>query len=295
MEYLLSDRNVTPEHEALNSVVPDSGVEERSLLSADFLSASSWNSVPVSPESFCSRDSLPSASSSPSGCISLHEKFEGEPCVWSDVDLADSCLAKVQNKSETKEMHRYAEMCQLKSQLSEGETPDNCDSIDGVLKPLESNVTCEAPFGESKECPDVQIGANCHPQCKIPVVETELSAAEGIGMRGSRNSGIDRFVLSKDEESATFQNNFFELQQQINKLEEKLRQTEAEKQQLKADLGGYLFLEDREKRSGKLLSAPRAFTGDEIRCCGGSTSSKCLSATGRLLGGTASLQDKPGM
>ncbi|XP_068753878.1 uncharacterized protein [Montipora capricornis] len=293
LEYLLSDRNVTPEHEALNSVVPDSGVEERSLLSADFLSASSWNSVPVSPESFCSRDSLPSASSSPSGCISLHEKFEGEPCEWSDVDLADSCLAKVQSKSETKETHQYAEMCQLKSQLSEEETPDNCDSIDGVLKPLESNVTCEAPFGESKECPDVQIGENCHPQCKIPLVETELSAAEVIGVRGSRNSGIDCFVLSKDEESATFQNNCSELQEQINKLQEKLRQTEAEKQQLKADLGRYLFLEDREKRSGKLLSAPRAFTSDESRCCGGSTASKCLSVNGRLLGGTASLQDKP--
>ena len=289
----MSDRNVTPEHEALNSVVPDSGVEERSLLSADFLSASSWNSVPVSPESFCSRDSLPSASSSPSGCISLHEKFEGEPCEWSDVDLANSCLAKVQNKSETKETHRYAEMCQLKSQLSEEETPDNCDSIDGVLKQLESNVTCEEPFGESKEYPDVQIGANCHPQCKNSLEEIELSAAEGTGVRGSSNSGIDRFVLSKDEESATFQNNCFELQQQINKLEEKLRQTEAEKQQLKADLGRYLFLEDREKRTGKLLSAPRAFTGDEIRCCGGSTSSK--SATGKLLGRTASLQDKPGM
>ncbi|XP_068700062.1 serine-rich adhesin for platelets-like isoform X2 [Montipora foliosa] len=287
LEYLLSDRNVTPEHETLNGVVPDRSVEERSFLSADFLSASPLNSVPVSPGSFCSCDPLPSVSSSPSGCISL--------CECSDVDLADSCLAKVQNKSETKETHRYAEICQLKSQLSEDKTPDNCncDSIDGVLKQLESNVTCEEPFRESSECSDVQIGANCHSQCKNSLEEMELSATEGIGVRGSRNSGIDCFVLSKDEESATFQNNCFELQEQINKLQEKLRRAEAQKQQLKADLGRCLFLKGREKRSGKLLSAPRAFTGDENRCCGGITSSKCLSANGRLLCGTASLQDKP--
>lgn len=57
--------------------------------------------------------------------------------------LAYSCLAKAQNKQETKDMHQYAEVCQFKS---EEEDPDNCDSMDGVVRRPESNMASEEGF-----------------------------------------------------------------------------------------------------------------------------------------------------
>ena len=290
----MSDRNVAPEHVALNSVVPHSdSFEEHSFLSSEFLSASSLNSLPVSPElsSPCDLFTLrksSSASSAPIGCFGCHKKLQEEP-------LADDCLAKAQSKPTAKETHQYADVCQFKTELNEKEIADKCHSLDGVLKQPESIVVSEVPFGESNECPDMQIGANPHPQCQNSLEEMEVSAANGIGLRAPRNRVLDPFMLSKKEESATYQNNLFELLEQINELKEQLRQREAENQQLKAEVGRYLFLEDREKRSGKLVSVPRAFASDESISCGASASVKCVTTNGRLLGGAASLQDNPGM
>ncbi|XP_068700098.1 uncharacterized protein [Montipora foliosa] len=243
----------TPEHEALNSVVPDSGIEEHSFLSA---------------------------SSAPSGCIGLHEKLEGDLCESSDVALANSCLAKAQNKQETKDMHQYAEVCQFKS---EEEDPDNCDSMDDVVRRPESNMASEEGFRELNECSALHIAPDCHPQCLSTFEEMEVSVAKGIGVRAPRNSGLDPFVLSNSPE----------LQEEINELKEQLRQREAENQTLKAKLGRHQFLEDREKRWGTPFSEPRTSASDESRCCGASTSFKCVSTNGRILGGAVSLQDKP--
>ncbi|XP_068755985.1 serine-rich adhesin for platelets-like [Montipora capricornis] len=263
---LLSDRNARPELEALNSVVPHiESIEEHSFPSSAFPSPS-LNSLSVS----------------------LGDPFnQEEPCECSDEDLAAGCLAKAQSKPETKETHHYADVFQLKTELNGKENPDNCDSIDGVPK------RPEEPLGESNECPDMQIGVNHHPQCQNSLEEMEVSAANDIGVRTPTNSGLDPFMLSKDEESATFQNNSFELLEQINELKEQLRQREAENQQLRAEVGRYLFLEDREKRSGKLLSVPREIASDESISWRASASFKCGTTNGRHLGGAASLQDNP--
>ena len=298
MEYLFSDRNVAPG--ALNNVIPHSdSFEEHSSLSSEFLSASSLNSLPASPElsSSCdpfTRRNSSSASSNPISCFGLHKKLQEEPCECSDEDLADGCLAKGQSKPTSKETHQCAEVCQFKTELNEKEIADECHSIDGVLKQPESIVVSEDPLGESNECPDMHIEDNPGSQCQSSLEEMEVSAANGIGMRALRDSVFDPFILSKEEESATFQNNSFELLEQINELKEQLRQREAENQQLKAELGRHLFLEDKEKRSGKLLSVPRVSASDESRCFRASTSSKCVTTNARLLGGAASLQGKPG-
>ena len=302
MGYLLSDTNVAPEHEALNSVIPQSdSFEEHSLsfLSSEFLSASSLNSLPVTPD-FVSCDPFTlkkssSASSALIGCIGHHTRLQEEPCECSEEDLADGCPATAQSKPTSKEMHQYAEVCQFKTELKEKEIADNCDSRDGVPKQPESIVVSEEPLGESNECPDVHIEGNPGPQCQSSLEEMEVSASNAIGVRTPRNIDLDPVILSKDEESATFQNNCFELLEQINELKEQLRQREAENQQLRAEVGRYLFLEDREKRSGKLLSVPREIASDESISCGASASFKCGTTNGRLLGGAASLQDNPGM
>ncbi|XP_068753876.1 uncharacterized protein [Montipora capricornis] len=157
-----------------------------------------------------------------------------------------------------------------------------------------SHVTVTVPGLEKWfELQHFQVGTNHHLKCQSSLKEMEVSAAKGIGVRAPRSCGLDPCVLSKDEESATFQGNYFELQEQGNKLVEQLRLSEAENQQLKAELGRYQFLEDREKRSGKFLSVPKPSASDDSRFRGARTSFKCVSTNGRRLGEAASLQEKP--
>ena len=278
MEYLSSNRNVRTELEALNSVVPHIESNEEHSFPTSAFPSPSLNSLSVSlGDPFNLKKST------------LASTLQEEPCEYSDEDLADGCLAKAQSKPEIKETHHYADVFQFKTELNGKENPDNCDSLDGVPKRPEELL------GDSNEYPDMQIKVQHHPQCQSSLDEMKVSAANGIGVRIPTNSGLDPFMLSKDEESATSQNNCFELLEQINELKEELRQSEAENQQLKAEVGQYLFLEDREKRSGKLLSVPRVSAGDDSKSCGATTSSKCVTTNGRPLGGATSLQEKPGM
>ena len=87
----------------------------------------------------------------------------------------------------------------------------------------------------------------------------------------------------------------FQLQEEVNKLKEQLRESEAEIRQTRAELGRYLFLEDKEKRSGKLQLQPRAPTSDESRQYAESSSCNETSLCRRLLVEGTSLKRQPGM
>jgi len=79
-------------------------------------------------------------------------------------------------------------------------------------------------------------------------------------------------------------------------LKEQLLESEAEIQQLRAELGRYLFLEDKEKRSGKLqLLFSRAPTSDERRQYAANSSFNKTSLDRRLLVEGCSLKRQPGM
>ncbi|XP_015759568.1 PREDICTED: uncharacterized protein LOC107338833 isoform X2 [Acropora digitifera] len=87
----------------------------------------------------------------------------------------------------------------------------------------------------------------------------------------------------KEEESTSSQScNPFELQEEVKKLKEQLRDSEAEKKQLKLALGRYLFQEDKEKRIRKLQIMPGVLRSDESRQ---STANSCneTGLDGRLL------------
>ena len=58
---------------------------------------------------------------------------------------------------------------------------------------------------------------------------------------------IPRLPSAAENELAASQKRGFELERWVRKLEEKLKQSEQEKRQLQADLGRYLFLEEKEK------------------------------------------------
>ena len=99
----------------------------------------------------------------------------------------------------------------------------------------------------------------------------------------------------KEEESTSSQScNPFELQEEVKKLKEQLRDSEAEKKQLKLALGRYLFQEDKEKRIRKLQILPGVLRSDESRQ---STANSCneTGLDGRLLVEGDSLRRLRGM
>ena len=127
--------------------------------------------------------------------------------------------------------------------------------------------------------------------------EIHSPVAQGIEARAVRKSRFQSGMLKREEESAASQSCYsFELQEEVKKLKEQLREREAEIQQLKAERGQYLFLEDKEKRSGKLqLLLPRAPTSDESGeyACSSSCNETSLHA-GLLVEG-ACLKRQPGI
>ena len=60
-------------------------------------------------------------------------------------------------------------------------------------------------------------------------------------------------LANLEDELAASQKDHHELEQQFRKLEENLKQSEEEKRELQADLGRFLFLEEKARRRGRLL------------------------------------------
>ena len=88
-----------------------------------------------------------------------------------------------------------------------------------------------------------------------PLSEASLDKVD----TGAATEDFFRTLLANlEDELAASQKGHYELEQQIRKLEAKLKQSEEEKRELQADLGRYLFLEEKEKRRGRLLGGAAA-------------------------------------
>ena len=82
---------------------------------------------------------------------------------------------------------------------------------------------------------------------------SSAASSEKIDVGTLTDDCLRPLLANLEEELSTFQKECLELQQQISQLEEQLRQSEEEKQNLQADLGKYLFLEEKEKRHERLV------------------------------------------
>ena len=99
-------------------------------------------------------------------------------------------------------------------------------------------------------------------------------------------------ILILKSEVVFSQNRNHELRQQVIELEERLQQYEAEKQHLELELGRVSFLEDKLKRSKKVLLSPRAHVNEQSKSCTASGASyDFTSMEGKLLGGASPLQE----
>lgn len=100
----------------------------------------------------------------------------------------------------------------------------------------------------------------------------------------------------KEEESTSSQScNSFEHQEEVKKLKEQLRDSKAEIQQLKVELGRYLFLEEKEKRIRKLQILNGVPRSDESGQYTANSSYNETGLDGRLLVEGASLRRLRGM
>ena len=85
-----------------------------------------------------------------------------------------------------------------------------------------------------------------------------------------------------------------ELRQQIIQLKEKLKQSEEEKEQLQAEVGRQQFLEERERRSEKILQSSMEFVAQQSKYPTASGGTYAFTGRkGKLLGGAGPVQ-KPG-
>ena len=189
-------------------------------------------------------------------------------------------------------MPQCADADQSKTELNKGKSTDNCDSNDGVERQLHDNMESKVTCKGLNKCGDGQIDLDHHHLRLQDTLEGVQSlVAEGAGVRTPTSSSLDIDLLDNKDESAAFGLYVFDLQEEINELKEKLRQSETEKQQLSLGLGRYLFFKDREKRSEKLFSVPRAAAFDESKQC----EAKGEASEGQLPGGAASFQGQQGM
>lgn len=69
----------------------------------------------------------------------------------------------------------------------------------------------------------------------------------------SEKSVSETVTIDFENGSTTLRIEFFELQQEVRHLKDQLKKSEEENRKLQVELGKYLFLEEKEKRRGKLL------------------------------------------
>ena len=306
LDSMLRSRNADYKQKSLNCAPTSSSV----FSSLD-------NSSPQGNLSFLSGESVPSLSSFPvspgtdiqhppvfqkelpplffpPGCDGPQEKFLNESHVCSNGNNIDGCLSKRGTGEETKNEDHCTEVWQWMTKSKVSEKLVNFNSTDGVIRQKDEHVAADVPCTEANEWFPVQIVAN------HPVSDQNLSqeihspVIQGIETIAVRKSRFHSGILKEEEESASSQSYSFELQEEVKKLKAQLRECEAEIQQLKAELGRCLFLEDKEKRSGKLQLLPRAPTSDESRQYAASSSCNETSLDGRLLVEGASLKRQPG-
>ena len=308
LDFILRSRSADYKQKSLNCAPPPSSVftscDNSSLQSnLSFVSGESvpsLSSYPVSPGTDIQRSPVfPKESSAlsflPSGCDSPHRELLKDDDMLSNGDNMDARPRQPGTRQETKDEDHCTEVLQWMTESNVSEKSSNFDFTVGVLRKKDEHVEADVPCTEGNEYSLVQMAANHHVSDRKLSQEIHSPVTQGIETRAVGKSRFHPGVLKREEESAASQSCYFSELQEVKKLKEQLRESEAEIQQLKAELGRYLFLEDKERRSGKLRLLPREHTSDESRQYAGSSSCNETGLHARLLVEGASLKKQPGM
>ena len=248
----------------------------------------------------CSKQLLENSSSCAAECMGLLEEFTEKPLPFSDglnlSSFKEGLTAGEGNPySEAKDSDHFEGWYHLQTELSNKELPSKFDHNSGThaAGDVDSEVVHCREL-QSARHHTVWVNPKQSAACESV---TQLSSSSSSSV--SESSGVGTLLnecggptlLSLENELAAFQCQIHELQEQANQLEEQLKKSETEKQQLQAELGRYLFLEDKGRRNAKLQLLSRESGSDQSRSCAGSAYSTLTSMDGRLLSGAGPLQE----
>ena len=232
--------------------------------------------------------------SSVDGLTSASEGYNVSPYFGDNMDGRPS---QPGTRQETKDEDHYTEVLPWMPESNVSENSLNFDFTVGVLRQKDEHVEADVPCTIANESSPVQVVANYHASDQNLSEQIHPPVTQGIERRTVGNRRFHSVTPRREEEPAASQRCCsFERQEEMMELKEQLMESEAEIQQLRAELGRYLFLEDKGKRSGKLqLLLSRAPTSDERRQYAANSSFNKTSVDRTLLVEGASLKRQPGM
>lgn len=259
LECLLCKRHVSSEVHlsATGEMCVDDNVQlDSTLLSPGSTSVSSLNSLPTSPSKAENQFPVFPQNMSPSLVKEAAEPFDEKDDSNQDHLSEDSSTACVSSLT-------------LQEKLSNSHVGDRwLQDCSAMRSSYEEGLLSEENVNDAETTETVQ-------------------SKDGTGL-----SEEETQILKS--EVAFSQNQCHELRQQIIELKEQLQQYDAEKQQLELELGRKSFLEDKQKRSEKVLLSSRVHISEQGKSCTASgTSYAFTSMEGKWLGGASSLR-KPG-
>ena len=199
--------------------------------------------------------------------VELHESISRPSSAASSegsgLETVSSDFENVLTASQEKCFELQLEIKQLEEQLKQSEDEKQKLQVDlGKYLFLEENNTKKAQQLEdlhqlqssTTECNTVSRDENSifHVDQKTGTqhVRTNTDSSVANSSMLLPNDQTDHLDLYQNQR----QGQCFDLQLEIKQLEDQLKQSEQEKQKLQVDLGKYLFLEEKEKRRGRLLA-----------------------------------------
>ncbi len=221
-------------------------------------STTSLNSVPTSPSSAVYEKPVFSLNMSPS-----LERVAAEPCDNKD----DSNTDQLSKNSPMAWAGCSESSLTLQEKLSNSPVGDNLLQDCSTMRSSdEEGLPSGENFNDAETTETVQL-------------------KDGTGLS-------EEEIWMLKSEVAFSHNQSYELRQEIIELKEQLQQCEAEKQQLELEIGRRSFLEEKQKRSEKVLLSSRAHASEQNTSCTASGASYAFtSMEGKLLGGASPLQE----
>ena len=127
-------------------------------------------------------------------------------------------------------------------------------------KDKDSNFVNDSKLSTTQCVEDLHANQSSKLEAPDQDIQGPLSGANSdkVDTETATNDFFRTLLANLEDELAASHKDHHELEQQIRKLEENLKQSEEEKRELQADLGKFLFLEEKAKRRGRLLGGATA-------------------------------------
>ena len=248
-----------------DSCASDVQVNQNSPVSSEQTSVSENNSsFPESDDSFTPTKSLPDSLTSvrsikeTNGHLSL-DQSDSEVSTYGQLSNEEG-IVKSNCGPDTREAKQLKDSHQLQSSTAECNSVsseenslfpvDQKTGIQDVHTNTESNVANSSMLLLNNQAGHLDLYQH---QKQGPSVECHESISRPSSAASSEGSGLETASGDFENVLAAARKNCFEYQLEIKQLEEQLKQSEEEKQNLQVDLGKHLFLDEKGKRRERLI------------------------------------------